>query len=396
MMGVTLLIALAATVPASSHSVHSIPSTMEERLFEYVAGRHHQKLWRLLHSAPSLVDTVRPGSNGFTPLHVAASKGDAQLAWVLLAHSASLTAVTDMGMTPLMLAASRGDTPDVVALLLDHIGSSDRAVLDLQEPNLGWSALFMAAFSGDEQSVTALLTSGANATLTGRDSYSESTAADVALEGGHAAISATISEAQRRHAVADMVSEAIIGPPMFRLLSTFILLILVGGSVCLRGASQEHAFMRPWIKEAGKQRRQRQRELQQRQQTQLRDASPKSLQQFITKGRIQREPHAAAGNSNDDAAPPVHPTLAHEDGQPFCARTPCASQVIPILAAVSLHDAPADEECVVCMDGARTHAFVPCGHRMVCEECAMRVLRSTDPACPSCRSACTQALRVYV
>jgi len=33
---------------------------------------------------------------------------------------------------------------------------------------------------------------------------------------------------------------------------------------------------------------------------------------------------------------------------------------------VNLND---DTVCVVCRDNTRTHALVPCGHKMLCEEC---------------------------
>lgn len=388
-------------------------TTMDQRFFEYLDDQQYEKLRRLLHSAPPrLVDAVRPESNGFTPLHGAANMGDYELARILLAHRASLTALTDMGMTPLMLAASRGDIPDIVVLLLDHMGSSDRAlVLDRQEPHLGWSALFMAAFSGDEQSVKALLSSGANATLTGLNSFSGLSAADAARAGGHAAISATISEAQRRHAAYGQVSRVIDGASL-GLVSTLILALLVGASLCLRGAYQEQ-LRGSWCKEEQSQRqgRRRQRELQhqQAQETQLGGTEPKLQQKCKLKGSKSREPLTpgsgdpggprSGGTRGRGAAARVRPTATrtqeNQEGprEPFCAE-PAMTRVTPTFGAVD--DDTVDGECAICMDGARTHAFVPCGHRMVCEPCATRVLLSADPACPSCRSACTQALRVYL
>ena len=44
---------------------------------------------------------------------------------------------------------------------------------------------------------------------------------------------------------------------------------------------------------------------------------------------------------------------------------------------------------------AQTHAFVPCGHRCVCEGCSAAILASSR-ACPICCLACTGVMRVYI
>ena len=48
---------------------------------------------------------------------------------------------------------------------------------------------------------------------------------------------------------------------------------------------------------------------------------------------------------------------------------------------------PEAEMCVVCDDAARTHAFVDCGHRCVCKDCAADIARREDAECPMCRKA---------
>ena len=50
--------------------------------------------------------------------------------------------------------------------------------------------------------------------------------------------------------------------------------------------------------------------------------------------------------------------------------------------------------CVVCFVSAATHAFVPCGHRCVCEECASIVV--FQAYCPICRSWVQSSLRIYL
>lgn len=50
-------------------------------------------------------------------------------------------------------------------------------------------------------------------------------------------------------------------------------------------------------------------------------------------------------------------------------------------------------ECIVCLENAADHAFIPCGHVCICGACAD--VTSLD-ACPLCRSIATGKLRVYL
>ena len=52
---------------------------------------------------------------------------------------------------------------------------------------------------------------------------------------------------------------------------------------------------------------------------------------------------------------------------------------------------PDRESCVVCLDEAKSHALVPCGHRCVCGPCGVRLGQ-----CPVCRQAVTMAMRVWM
>lgn len=60
-------------------------------------------------------------------------------------------------------------------------------------------------------------------------------------------------------------------------------------------------------------------------------------------------------------------------------------------------DAPAGEECVLCLSAAKTHAFVPCGHMACCAGCVGHVTSGKIRACPVCRAALRDSLviRVY-
>ena len=52
---------------------------------------------------------------------------------------------------------------------------------------------------------------------------------------------------------------------------------------------------------------------------------------------------------------------------------------------------PDSESCVVCLDEAKSHALVPCGHRCVCGPCSERLAQ-----CPVCRQAVTMSMRVWI
>jgi hypothetical protein len=54
----------------------------------------------------------------------------------------------------------------------------------------------------------------------------------------------------------------------------------------------------------------------------------------------------------------------------------------------------AETECVVCMDETRSHAFVPCGHRCVCEECSGVLMATAQPRCPVCRAPAMATMHI--
>lgn len=53
-----------------------------------------------------------------------------------------------------------------------------------------------------------------------------------------------------------------------------------------------------------------------------------------------------------------------------------------------------ENQCVVCWDAPPTHAFLPCGHRCVCESDAAELM-ARNKLCPVCRSHATGVVRVY-
>src|SRR6478736_8851604 len=94
--------------------------------------------------------------DGSTALHWAATKGDAELAQMLVYAGANVRATTRLGAyTPLYLAA-KGGYPDVVRILL-AAGADAKATT-----SNGTTPLMIAAAAGDTKSITALIENGAD------------------------------------------------------------------------------------------------------------------------------------------------------------------------------------------------------------------------------------------
>lgn len=58
-----------------------------------------------------------------------------------------------------------------------------------------------------------------------------------------------------------------------------------------------------------------------------------------------------------------------------------------------------DSVCVVCLESPRSHAFIPCGHRCVCQGCVRRMrtrLSSSAYRCPICRRHATDIIKIYL
>ena len=66
-------------------------------------------------------------------------------------------------------------------------------------------------------------------------------------------------------------------------------------------------------------------------------------------------------------------------------RRSAASAAGSLAGSLTGSTAPEDEECIVCLDAARTYVFRPCGHRVSCQVCALALLSRVD-TCPWCRA----------
>ncbi|XP_062157248.1 E3 ubiquitin-protein ligase SPL2 [Alnus glutinosa] len=58
-------------------------------------------------------------------------------------------------------------------------------------------------------------------------------------------------------------------------------------------------------------------------------------------------------------------------------------------------DVPDGELCVICLMRRRRSAFIPCGHMVCCQRCAISVERESTPKCPVCRQEIRHSLRIY-
>ncbi|XP_022992269.1 E3 ubiquitin-protein ligase SPL2 [Cucurbita maxima] len=56
---------------------------------------------------------------------------------------------------------------------------------------------------------------------------------------------------------------------------------------------------------------------------------------------------------------------------------------------------PDGQLCVICLMRRKRSAFIPCGHFVCCERCAMSVERDSAPKCPVCRQQIRSSVRIY-
>ncbi|KDP40699.1 hypothetical protein JCGZ_24698 [Jatropha curcas] len=64
-------------------------------------------------------------------------------------------------------------------------------------------------------------------------------------------------------------------------------------------------------------------------------------------------------------------------------------------ADVETGDVPDGQLCVICLMRRRRSAFVPCGHLVCCQLCAISVEREISPKCPLCRQAIRSSMRIF-
>ncbi|KAJ4833237.1 hypothetical protein Tsubulata_028212 [Turnera subulata] len=58
-------------------------------------------------------------------------------------------------------------------------------------------------------------------------------------------------------------------------------------------------------------------------------------------------------------------------------------------------EVPDGQLCVICLMRRRRAAFIPCGHLVCCQLCAISVEREVSPKCPLCRQAIRNSIRIF-
>jgi hypothetical protein len=58
-------------------------------------------------------------------------------------------------------------------------------------------------------------------------------------------------------------------------------------------------------------------------------------------------------------------------------------------------DVPDGQLCVICLMRRRRSVFIPCGHLVCCQGCAMSVESEVAPKCPVCRQEIRDSVRIF-
>ena len=51
--------------------------------------------------------------------------------------------------------------------------------------------------------------------------------------------------------------------------------------------------------------------------------------------------------------------------------------------------------CVICKISPKSHACAPCGHKILCKECAERLVRMPGSTCPTCRQDIMLVIQIF-
>jgi ankyrin repeat protein len=145
-------------------------------LFEACAAGLADIVQRLVQENPSRVN--ERSHDGWTPLHLAAFFGHSEIARILLDGGAAMLTISNNNEANLPInAAAAGGRNSVVKLLVER-----GCPPDARSSDQGYTALHLAANSGNAELISFLLRSGADRTLktgTGETPY------DLAVKKGH-------------------------------------------------------------------------------------------------------------------------------------------------------------------------------------------------------------------
>ena len=173
----TLLAASFVPTRAVGQESQSAP---RRQIIEALNKKDAQTVGKLAKEHPELYDTK--GSDGMTPLHIAAALGQKDTAQLLLAKGADVNAKSNDGDTPLHVAAITNNK-DVAELLL-----AKGAGIDAKNAH-GITPLYYAVARGGKDTVELLLTKGADINVKADDGK---TLLSLAVATHHDAIAALL------------------------------------------------------------------------------------------------------------------------------------------------------------------------------------------------------------
>jgi ankyrin repeat protein len=325
----------------------------------YVAAeKGHAAVASLLLARGADVEAPREDAKlKFPPLYTAAAGGHLAAVKALVAAGAKVDCHTPMASTPLMGAAKFGYV-DIIEELL-------RCGADLHATNAGgYTALHAAAETGKAMAAAALVAHGSKVDARLADSLKTPLmmacgkghwdAAFKLLAGGglhHGADHELVDKAGRNalaYAEEGLAEAATDGTLTAALRESFIKLIKLLKVVSV-SASAEAAEAAPWPL----------------------DSPDAAL----------RAPAMAALSDDELAAHAAHLRKALDEAEAMKARR--AERAAAAAAEAQL--------CIVCLDTRKDTLLVPCGHKCVCQACAARI----EGSCPICRMPVTAKVRVY-
>jgi serine/threonine-protein phosphatase 6 regulatory ankyrin repeat subunit B len=117
---------------------------------------------------------------GFTPLHLLAQKGGVEILSYMVSRGFSLDAETDTGLTPLHIAALYGNADAIIFFLKYAPQEIKQQRIEKRDLN-GNTPLHLAAKEGHLNSISALITQGANLS---KENFDNKTPLELAVEGG--------------------------------------------------------------------------------------------------------------------------------------------------------------------------------------------------------------------
>lgn len=103
--------------------------------------------------------------------------------------------------------------------------------------------------------------------------------------------------------------------------------------------------------------------------------------------RVQRRPLSSSGALDAQRFPSY--------GSAFSSSSDStASSSSPPETSLLFRPGKGQELCIHCLESQVIAALVPCGHNLFCLDCATQICQSTEPVCPVCLSAATQAIQL--